>query len=376
MIKVPFLDLSVSYRELQEQLNSAVQRVLNSGWYILGEEVEAFEQEFANYCGAKYCIGVGNGLDALTLSLRAMGVVAGDEVIVPTNTYIATWLAVSQLGAVPVPVEPKMDTYNLNLELLEKAITTKTKVIIPVHLYGQPVDLDGCLRLAKKYDLQVLEDAAQAHGAKYKGRMIGTHGNAVTWSFYPGKNLGALGDAGAITTNDESLAEKLCMLRNYGSKKKYVHELMGMNSRLDPMQAAILREKLQVLTKWNEQRESIANRYLIELAGLPVQLPVVADWAEPVWHLFVIRTKQREELQQFLLKQGVQTQIHYPIPPHLQSAYSDLGYKMGDFPVAEEICNEVLSLPIDPHLQSLQVDWLIQTIKSFQFNSSWNEFDG
>lgn len=348
---IPFLDLKAPHVELREEIDEAVARVIDSGWYILGPEVEAFETEFAAYVEAKHGIGLANGLDALHLALRAMGVGAGDEVIVPSNTYIATWLAVSQCGATPVPVEPVEATYNLDPSRIEAAITARTKVILPVHLYGQPADLDPILAIARKHGLRVLEDAAQAQGARYKGRRIGAHGDAVAWSFYPGKNLGALGDAGAVTTDDPALADRIRVLRNYGSRVKYVNEVQGYNSRLDPIQAAVLRVKLRHLDAWNARRAAVAKAYLDGLRDTGLMLPHVSDFAEPAWHLFVIRHPQRDALQKRLGEAGIGTLIHYPIPPHKQSAYAAAGLSADAFPIASRIADEVLSLPMGPHLQ-------------------------
>lgn len=361
---IPFLDLKAPHQELQSELDEVWARVRDSGWYILGPEVEAFEQEYAAYCGARHCVGVANGLDALHLALRALGVGAGDEVIVPSNTYIATWLAVSQCGAVPVPVEPDPATHNLDPQRVEAAITPRTKVILPVHLYGQPADLDPILSIARRHGLRVLEDAAQAHGARYKGQRIGAHGDAVAWSFYPGKNLGALGDAGAVTTNDPELADRLRVLRNYGSRVKYVNEVQGWNSRLDPLQAAILRVKLAHLDEWNARRAEIAALYLRELADCGVVLPQVPDWAQPVWHLFVVRHPRRDDFQQRLAQAGIQTLIHYPIPPHRQAAYAGLGIAPGTLPIAERLAAEVLSLPIGPHLSGAQAEQVVAAVKA------------
>jgi dTDP-4-amino-4,6-dideoxygalactose transaminase len=308
-------------------------------------------------------VGVANGLDALRLSLLAMGIGAGDEVIVPSNTYIATWLAVSQTGALPVPVEPQDSTYNLDPERIEAAITPRTRAILPVHLYGQPADIDPIVSIAEKHGLRVLEDAAQAHGARYKGRRVGGHGDVVAWSFYPGKNLGALGDAGAVTTNDSELADRIRVLRNYGSRVKYVNEVQGCNSRLDPVQAAALRVKLRHLDEWNARRAAIAARYTAELAETGLTLPAVPAWADPVWHLYVVRSEKRDALQAFLNNAGVGTLIHYPIPPHLSGAYSNLGFAAGSLPVAEEIASTVLSLPIGPHLSAEALDTVIGTFK-------------
>ena len=357
-MKFPFLDVGASYRELKPEIDAAIGRVLDSGWYILGPEVDAFEAEWATYCEASHAIGVANGLDALHLALLAMGVSPGDEVIVPSNTYIATWLAVSQCGATPVPVEPVEATYNIDPTGIEAAITPRTKVILPVHLYGQPADLDPILVIARKHGLRVLEDAAQAHGARYKGRRIGAHGDAVAWSFYPGKNLGALGDGGAITTNNPEIADRLRVLRNYGSRAKYVNEVKGCNSRLDPIQAAVLRVKLNVLDEWNARRKDIAQQYLSLLTpnALRLTLPVVPEWADPVWHLFVVRHPQRDTIAERLTEASIGNLIHYPIPPHRQAAYADAGLVANVFPVAQRIASEVLSLPIGPQMDTQVLD--------------------
>lgn len=362
---IPFLDLKAPHEELRTEISEAIDRVVSSGWYILGPEVETFEAEYAAYCEAAYCVGVSNGLEALHLALRAMGVSSGDEVIVPSNTYIATWLAVSQCGAKPIPVEPIEGTYNINPALIEAAITPRTKVILPVHLYGQPVDLDPILSIAHKYGLKVLEDGAQAHGSRYKGQRIGAHGDAVAWSFYPGKNLGALGDAGAVTTNDPELADRIRVLRNYGSRIKYVNEVQGFNSRLDPIHAAVLRVKLKHLDSWNARRTTIARHYLQKLANSALLLPQVPIWAEPTWHLFVIRHTNRDRLQQFLTNNGVGSLIHYPIPPHKQQAYSELGWKETAYPLASQLASEVLSLPIGPHMTSQQADIVSETLLNY-----------
>ena len=347
---IQFLDLKAPHVELREEINAAIARVVDSGWYILGPEVDAFESEYAAYCEASHCIGLANGLDALHLALRAMDVGPGDEVIVPSNTYIATWLAVSQCGATPVPVEPDARTYNIDPALIEAAITPRTKVILPVHLYGQPADMDPILAIARKHGLRTLEDGAQAHGARYKGRRIGAHGDAVAWSFYPGKNLGALGDGGAVTTNDPELADRIRVLRNYGSRVKYVNEVQGYNSRLDPLQAAVLRVKLARLDAWNARRADVAATYLQGFGESGLLLPHVPDWASPAWHLFVVRHPQRDALQQRLQEAGVGTLIHYPIPPHRQAAYAEAGFAPDAFPIASRMADEVLSLPMGPHL--------------------------
>ena len=364
-MKVPFLDFVGPYEELKPDLDAAYERFMRSAWYILGKECEAFEQEFAAYCGSKYCIGVGNGLEALHLLLRAYGVGKGDEVIVPSNTYIATWLAVSYADATVVPVECDSRTFNLDPARIEAAITPRTKAIMPVHLYGQTADMDPIMAIAAKYGLKVIEDNAQAQGARYKGRRTGSLGHAAGHSFYPGKNLGAYGDGGAITTDDAAVADRVRTLRNYGSKKKYYNEVKGYNSRLDEMQAALLRVKLKVLDQWNQRRAVVAQRYLQEMkpaAGLV--LPFVPAWAEPVWHLFVIRHPNRDALQQKLNAAGIGTLIHYPVPAHLSGAYADAGWKRGDFPLAETAADTVLSLPIGPHVSAEQASMVIEAVNA------------
>ncbi len=314
--EVPFLELKWTYLELKDELDDAYRRVLSSGWYILGQEVDAFEREFADYCGAKHCIGVGNGLEALQLILKAYGVGPGDEVIAPANTYIATWLAISGTGASVVPIEPIESTYNLDPSRIEQAITPRTKAIMAVHLYGQTADMDPIHEIAGRHGLKVIEDAAQAHGARYRGRRAGSLGDAAGWSFYPTKNLGAYGDAGAVTTSDDELAERIRLLRNYGSAYKYYNEIKGINSRLDELQAAMLRVKLKHLDEWNARREEIAAIYLDALKEADLKLPVVADGASPVWHLFVVRCRRRNELQEYLKARGVNTlyERHTKIP--------------------------------------------------------------
>jgi dTDP-4-amino-4,6-dideoxygalactose transaminase len=358
---IPFLDLKSINEQYEVELKAAFDRVLQSGWYILGKEVTEFERQFADYCTVEQCVGVSNGLDALHLILRGYDIGEGDEVIVPSNTYIATWLAVTYAGARPVPVEPLLDTYNLDPQRIESAITSKTKAIIVVHLYGQVVDMDPILALAEKYNLKIIEDAAQAHGASYKGRKAGSLGHAAGFSFYPGKNLGALGDAGAVTTNDLRLATKIRMLLNYGSQKKYLNEVQGYNCRLDELQAAILAAKLPDLDKQTARRQIIANRYLTELVDLPLVLPSLLPETQVVWHLFVIRVENRVILQQKLTEKGIATMIHYPIPPHKQVAYQD--YNQLSLPIAELIHHQVLSLPIDPTMSDEAVDYVIQMIK-------------
>ena len=363
---VPFLDLKAPYVELKPELDAAYQRVMQSGWYILGEEVEAFEQEFAAYCGVKHCVGVGNGLEALHLILRACDIGPGDEVIVPANTYIATWLAVSYAGAVPVPVEPNPRTYNLDPQLLERAVTPRTRAILPVHLYGQPADMDPIMQLAKRHRLKVIEDAAQAHGATYQGRSAGALADVAGWSFYPGKNLGALGDAGAVTTDDDALADRLRVLRNYGSRTKYDNEVKGYNSRLDPLQAAFLRVKLPHLVDWNARRKRVVADYLEGLEDArDIALPFVPAGIDPSWHLFVICHPRRDELQQHLNRAGIGTLIHYPVPPHLSDAYKEAGGKPGDFPITEQLAQTALSLPVGPHLRPEHLRAVIEAIRSF-----------
>ena len=362
---IPFLDLKHSYLELKKELDSAFQRVMDSGWYIHGAELKAFESEFADYCNVKYCIGVGNGLDALHLILRAMDIGAGDEVIVPSNTFIATWLAVSYAGATPVPVEPVEATYNIDPNRIEAAITERTKAIMPVHLYGQPADMDPVLKMAAKHHLNVIEDAAQAHGARYKGKRTGGLGDAAGFSFYPGKNLGAFGDGGAVTTNDSTLAERVRRLSNYGSQVKYAHDVKGFNSRLDELQAALLRVKLQHLDEWNGRRRKIADQYLQKLSAQNfLTLPHVPTWAEPVWHLFVVRTPERDRLQTYLTDCGVQTLIHYPVPPHRQGAYQELDHL--SLPVSEKLHKEVLSLPIGPVMDEDDIEQICNALEGFK----------
>jgi dTDP-4-amino-4,6-dideoxygalactose transaminase len=361
---VPFLDLGAAYKELQSEIEASVMASLRSGWYIGGQDVENFEQAFARYTETEYCVGVANGLDALRLALCAMKVCPGDEVIVPSNTYIATWLAVSQCGAAPVPVEPVEATYNIDPCRIEAAITQHTKAIIPVHLYGQPADLDPILAIAQKHGLKVLEDAAQAHGARYKGKRIGGHGDAAAWSFYPGKNLGAFGDAGAVTTNNPEIADRIRVLRNYGSRMKYVNEVQGYNSRLDPVQAAALRVKLKYLDGWNARRAEIAGCYTTELVDAGLTLPTVPGWAAPVWHLYVVQHPERDVLQKALADAGIGTLIHYPIPPHLQQAYAASGFSAGQFRVAERMASQLLSLPLGPQLTTNDARRVIDALRS------------
>jgi dTDP-4-amino-4,6-dideoxygalactose transaminase len=359
---VPFLDLKPQYDELRFELDAAYQRVMTSGWYVLGREVEGFENEFAEYCGTKHCVGVANGLDALHLILRAYGIGGNDEVIVPANTYIATWLAVSHCGATPVPVEPELRSYNLDPSRLAAAITPKTKAILVVHLYGQPAEMDAINIIAQQHNLKVIEDAAQAHGASYQGRRAGALGDAAGFSFYPTKNLGAVGDGGAVITNDAELADRVRVLRNYGSRVKYQNEVVGINSRLDELQAALLRVKLKKLDEWNQRRSEIAGEYLNELQAIPnLTLPVTLAGANSAWHLFVIRHPARARIQQALREKGIETMVHYPVPPHLSGAYRHT--ITSAFPVTERIADEVLSLPIGPHLAKSEVTFIIEKLK-------------
>lgn len=366
-MQVPFLDLGRLHQSIRPQLDTAYQRVMDSGWFIMGPELAAFESEFAAYSEVKHCIGVGNGLEALHLLLRAYDIGPGDEVIVPSNTFIATWLAVSQCGATPVPVEPDVRTHNIDPALIPAAITPRTRAIIPVHLYGQPADMDPINELAAKHGLIVIEDAAQAQGARYKGRRAGSLGHAAGTSFYPGKNLGALGDSGAVLTSDDDIAGKVRLLRNYGSTVKYQHELAGYNSRLDEMQAAFLREKLKVLEGWNAKRREIVATYSSLLEGSNCILPFVPEYAEPAWHLYVIRSQQREALKAHLEGNGISTVIHYPTPPHRQACYKN--YASYTLPIAETLAVEVLSLPMSPDLEEREVEHICKALKSFDGNS-------
>ena len=365
-MKIPFVSFIPMEKELDNELRSAFDRVYTRSWYIEGVEDEEFEKSFANYCNTKYCVGVGNGLDALVLSLKALGIEEGDEVIVPSNTYIATALAVSYVGAKPVFVEPKIETFNINPENIEAAITNKTKAIMPVHLYGQACDMDPIIEIAKKYELKVVEDCAQAHGATYKGQKVGTFGDAAGFSFYPGKNLGALGDAGAVVTNDKDLADKIRALGNYGSDYKYHHIYKGNNSRLDELQAAFLSAKLPLLDKMNAERRRIADRYLNEIQNENIILPTVGDEYTPVWHIFGIRCSRRDELEKYLNEKGIGTNKHYPIPMHLQECYTDLGFKEGDFPIAEEISKTELSIPMYYGMTDEEISYVIETINRFK----------
>lgn len=365
-MKIPFVTFKPMEAELDKELRDAFDRVYTRSWYIEGVEDEAFEKAFAKYCDSKCCIGVGNGLDALFLALKALGVGVGDEVIVPSNTYIATALAVTYVGATPVFVEPNIRTFNIDPSRIEEAITDKTKAIMPVHLYGQPCDMDPIMEIAKKYGLFVIEDCAQAHGAAYKGKVIGSFGDAAGFSFYPGKNLGALGDAGATVTNNEDLATKIRALGNYGSDYKYHHIYKGNNSRLDELQAAFLAAKLPHLNKMNEERRRTAQKYIDGIKNEEIILPYVPEYANPVWHIFAIRCKRRDELEKFLNDAGIGTNKHYPIPMHLQECYKNLGFKEGDFPIAEEISSTELSIPMYYGMSDDKVQYVIDKVNEFR----------
>lgn len=362
---ISFLDLKSMNMELESEFHAALDRVLQSGWFIMGPELKAFEAEFADYCNASECVGVGNGLEAIHLALRAYGIGPGDEVIVPSNTYIATWLAVTYAGATPVPVEPVESTFNIDPDRIEAAITPKTRAIIPVHLYGQPADMDPIMEIAARRDLVVVDDCAQAHGARYKGRAVGGIAHASAFSFYPGKNLGALGDAGAVTTNDEKIADKIRQLRNYGSEVKYHNEVKGFNSRLDELQAAFLRAKLPLLDDWNGKRREIANTLTDALAGVDdIALPGVMASVDPVWHVYVVRSARRDFLADRLKTMEIGTLIHYPVAPHLQPAYQELKFQAGDFPISEAIHKEVLSLPLHPLMTGKQAEEVASAIRT------------
>lgn len=364
-MKIPFVSFRPMEKELNDDLRSAFERVFKRSWYIEGVEDETFEKAFAEYCGTQYCIGVGNGLDALMLSLKALGIGEGDEVIVPSNTYIATALAVTYVGAKPVFVEPKLSTFNIDPELIETAITEKTKAIMPVHLYGQACDMDPIIAIAKQYGLKVVEDCAQAHGATYKGKKVGTFGDAAGFSFYPGKNLGALGDAGAVVTNNKEIAEKVRALGNYGSDYKYHHIYKGNNSRLDELQAAFLSAKLPHLERMNVERRRIADRYLTEIKNPKVALLTVEKDMVPVWHIFGIRCQERDALEKHLNDAGIGTNKHYPIPMHLQECYKDLGFVKGDFPIAEEISSTELSIPMFYGMTDEEICYVIEIVNEF-----------
>lgn len=363
---IPFVSFKLVEKELDRELHAAFERVLDSSWYVKGKEGEAFEQEFASYCGTKCCVGCGNGLDALMLSLKALGIGKRDEVIVPSNTFIATALAVTYTEAVPVFVEPDIRTYNMDADRIEEKLTSKTRAIIPVHLYGQPADMDKINFIARKNGLKIIEDCAQAHGASYHGQTVGSMGDVSGFSFYPGKNLGALGDAGAVVTDNEETAMRVRALGNYGSDYKYHHIYVGCNSRMDEMQAAFLRAKLPHLDRMNHHRCRIAERYRNEISNEQIILPYVLDGVEPVWHIFAIRCNQRDKLADYLASFGIMTNRHYPIPIHSQKAYENLNIRKEDFPIAEEISRTELSLPMYYGLSDAEVSFIIEKINLFQ----------
>lgn len=365
MARIPFLDVRSLNLRHRDEFHRALDRVLESGRFILGDEVAGFEREFAAQCGVRYCVGVGSGLDALHLALRAWGIGPGDEVIVPANTYIATWLAVTHAGATPVPVEPRLDTYNIDPELVEPAITPATKAIVAVHLYGQAADMDPLNRIAASRGIRVLEDAAQGHGALYRGRTAGSLGDAAAFSFYPTKNLGALGDGGAVTTNDPELAQRVRALRNYGSARKDRNESVGFNSRLDELQAAFLRVKLAALAEDNAKRSALAARLLARLSGGSLALPVVPEWAHPAWHQFVVRHASRSKVMSLLEAEGIQSMVHYPVPPHRQPAYSGTALARAILPISERIHREVISLPLNPSMTFEDVDRIASVLRAF-----------
>lgn len=367
-MRIPFVSLTPMHNELKEDLLYAFEDTLNKNVYISGAYLEQFQKDFAHYCGISQAVGCGNGLDALYLILKGYGIGKGDEVIIPSNTFIATALAVSYTGAIPVLVEPDIDTCTINVKRIEEKISACTKAIIPVHLYGRCADMDPINQIADKYRLKVIEDAAQAHGAIYKGKRAGSLGHAAGFSFYPGKNLGALGDAGIVTTNDANLAEQVSMLGNYGSKEKYYHKLSGNNSRLDELQAAFLSVKLRELDKWNQVRNRIAQRYISEIKNPLITLPVEEDKGNyQVWHIFHIRSAERDKLQKFLESKDIGTNIHYPIPIHLQKCYADLGFKEGDYPVSEELSKTLLSLPMYYGMTDDEVGYVVDSVNDFKY---------
>ena len=365
-MKIPFVSFEYMHQPIKDEMLQAFEAFYDSNWFVLGNRVKTFEAEYATFNNVEHCVGVSNGLDALHIALKTLGIGAGDEVIVPSNTYIATWLAVSYVGATPIPVEPNMYTYNIDVTKIEAAITPKTKAIMPVHLYGQACEMDAIVAIAKKYNLFVIEDNAQSQGATFYSKLTGSFGDINGTSFYPGKNLGALGDAGAVTTDNHELAEKAKVLRNYGSQKKYFNEVIGYNMRLDECQAAFLSVKLKHLNNWIKQRQEIACWYNEALKGIgDLILPTVHPNATHVYHLYVIRTKQRDSLQKYLEEQSIGTLIHYPVPPHLQEAYKELGYIKGDFPVAEEFAETCLSLPMWPGITQHEIDYIASEMRLF-----------
>jgi dTDP-4-amino-4,6-dideoxygalactose transaminase len=362
-MNIPFLNLTPMHATIRGDVLAAFQEVYESNWFILGNQVELFEKEYASYTGTKCCVGVSNGLDAIVLSLRTLGIGPRDEVIVPSNTYIATVLAVTHVGAKPIFVEPREDTYNINPECIPKAITPRTKAIIPVHLYGQACEMTAIMDIANRHGLFVIEDNAQAHGATWKGKRTGSWGHVNATSFYPGKNFGALGDAGAVTTDDPNLSDRVAVLRNYGSRQKYLNEEIGYNNRLDELQAAILRVKLKHLEEWTRQRQQIASWYNTTLIDVPnIVLPITSPDATHSYHLYVVRVTNRDELQERLSEAGIGTLVHYPIPPHLQQAYTYLGYRNGDYPIAEMLANTVLSLPMWPGMTQEMVERVCEVV--------------
>lgn len=364
-MNVPFLDIKAQYLECKEEFDSCYKRVMASGWYLIGNELSAFEEEFAAYCGARYCVGVGTGLDALQLILMGLDIGEGAEVLVPSHTFIATWFAVSATGAVPIPVEIDPTSYCIDPTLLEQAITPRTKAILPVHLYGQPAEMSAINQVARQYDLYVIEDAAQAHGAEYHAKKTGNLGDAAAFSFYPGKNLGAFGDGGAVVTNNHKLAERILRLRNYGSPKKYYHMERGLNSRLDELQATVLRVKLKRLDAWNERRRQVADRYLQELAQSHLTLPSPKEGTKHAFHLFVVRSPYRDRLMEYLHGRGIGAQIHYPVSPSQQQAYWQLE-KSTATAATDSITKELLSLPIGPHLDDNEIDYVIDSLLQFE----------
>jgi len=364
-MKIPFNTLKPGYEKYRDEYIQAATRVLDSGWYVIGKEVEAFESEFAGWLGLNYSVGLNSGLDALTLALRALDIGKGGEVIVPANTYIATVLGITQNGATPVFVEPDI-YHNIDPEKIEKAITKKTKAILVVHFYGQPCSMDKIMEIANSHNIPVVEDCAQSHGATYKGKLTGTFGKISCFSFFPTKNLGAFGDAGAITTDDKKLADRIKMYRNYGSKEKYYNEVQGVNSRLDEIQAALLRIKLGHLEELNFERDTIAQRYLEGINNPLIQLPKVLPNAKHVWHLFVIQTEHRNKLQEYLASKGIGTQIHYPVPPHLSEAYEYMGYKRSSFPTTENEADTILSLPLYNGMVRDDINHVISTVNKFK----------
>lgn len=365
-MKIPFVSFRPMEKELDKELRQAFERVYAGSWYIEGKEDTAFENEFAQYCGAAHCVGTGNGLDSLMLVLKALNIGEGDEVIVPSNTYIATALAVTYVGAIPVFAEPDIRTFNIEPSKIEEKISNKTKAVIPVHLYGQPCEMDSIIAIARKYDLYLIEDCAQAHGAVYKGKKVGSFGNAAGFSFYPGKNLGALGDGGAVVSNYKEVADKVRALGNYGSDYKYHHIYKGHNSRLDEIQAAFLRVKLYHLDRMNEERRRIADRYLKEIHNDNIILPYIIKDVVPVWHIFGIRCTRRDELEAYLKNKGIGTNKHYPIPMHMQECYMDLGIKPGELPIAEEISATQLSLPMYYGMTEEEINYVVDAVNSFK----------